>query len=225
MSKRVRATTSVAGHRILLVSEHPVFLAGMRACLRRLPGIFLHEVTAARPVFDAATKIRPDLVVIDLTPPTQLSFSFIKDLLSFHPHIQVLVFSTQDEQIFAERAIRSGARGYVMERAGCEALLKAARQVLAGHLYLSAAMSEELLLHYTARSSDRNSPVAALSQREFEVFALLGQGRSSREIAHQMHLSEKTIAVHRNHIRTKLNLRTPAELMQYAVRWQESKAP
>jgi DNA-binding NarL/FixJ family response regulator len=129
-----------------------------------------------------------------------------------------------DEVVYAERALRAGARGYVMKEAGGENLLAAIRQVLAGQVYLSAKMSSKILDDLSARRPRGSaSPIERLSDREFEVFQLVGLGKSTKDIASQLHLSPKTVDVHRAHIREKLQLPDSSALMRYAIRWVETQ--
>jgi DNA-binding NarL/FixJ family response regulator len=137
-----------------------------------------------------------------------------------HPGLPVLVVSMHDEVIYAERVLRAGARGYVMKEAGGEALLAALRQVLAGQVYVSPKMSSRILEGMAGRKPrGSSSPIEQLTDREFEVFQLIGQGKSTREIAAQLSLSTKTVDVHRSHIKEKLNLGDVTALVRHAVRW------
>ena len=223
MSNR-KASGPMTRGEVLLVSEHPVLRAGLRACMKSARDLTcVGETTTAKVTASAIAKTKPDLMLLDLTPPTNIGLSFIKDLLIFHPQLQILILSTQDESIHAEHALRAGAKGYVMEQSGCDNILKAIRHVLSGRIYLSPDISEKLLMEYTAHGKHPSSPLAALTEREFEVFQFIAQGKSTRQIAEQIHLSEKTVAVHRNHIRNKLKLGSPSELLQFAIRWQDSK--
>ena len=148
----------------------------------------------------------------------------IKDLQALHPEVPVLVMSMHDESLYAERLLRAGARGYVMKQAGGETVLGAIRCVLSGRVYLSPKMSEKLLDSFTGRRPrGSNSPIEQLSDREFEIFELLGEGKSTREIARQLHLSPKTVDVHRSHIKRKLELKDSISLIRYAVRWIETE--
>ena len=129
-----------------------------------------------------------------------------------------------DEVIYAERVLRAGARGYIMKEAGGENLLAAIRQVLRGEVYVSPRISTRLLENVTARRPrNSSSPIEKLSDREFEVFQLIGQGKSTRDIAAQLHLSSKTVDVHRSHIKEKLELKDSTELVRHAVRWWETQ--
>jgi DNA-binding NarL/FixJ family response regulator len=165
---------------------------------------------------------RCDLVVCDISLPGRSGLELIKDLTVLYPGLPVLVISMFDETLHAERVLRAGARGYLMKEAGGEKMLAAIRQVLAGRVYVSDKMADRILNLFSGhRPHSSSSPIAGLTDREFEVFQLLGEGRSSREIAIQLHLSAKTVDVHRGHIKQKLGLKDATALVRHAVRWVE----
>jgi len=156
--------------------------------------------------------------------PGRSGIEFIKDILAVDPELIILVVSMHDEAVYAERCLRAGARGYIMKESGSENLLIALRRVLDGQTYVSPAMSETILRNLSARKPrGSDSPIQSLSDREFEIFQLVGQGKGTREIAEQLHLSPKTVDVHRSHIREKLALKDITALVRYAVRWLETQ--
>jgi DNA-binding NarL/FixJ family response regulator len=164
------------------------------------------------------------LVLSDMTMPGRSGLDFIKDLQAQHPALPIMVISMHDELIYAERALRAGARGYIMKEAGGENLLTAIRQVLGGQVYVSPRMSALLLNSFSSRKArEAESPFGKLTDREFEVFQQIGHGRSTREIAQQLGLSTKTVDVHRSNLRAKLELKTTTALVQHAIRWVESQ--
>ena len=174
--------------------------------------------------FTQLPKCKPDLVLTDLTMPGRSGLEFIKDLKAAEPGLTILVISMHDEVVHAERALRAGARGYIMKEAGGENLLTAIRQVLRGEVYVSPQMSARLLEGMSGtRPRGSTSPIQKLTDREFEVFQLIGQGKSTREIAEQLHLSTKTVDVHRSHIKEKLELKDVTALIRHAVRWVETQ--
>jgi DNA-binding NarL/FixJ family response regulator len=139
------------------------------------------------------------------------------------PELPVLVVSMHDEMIYAERVLRAGGRGYIMKQEGGQKILHGIRQVLAGKVFVSEAISARILESLSSRNPDRkDSPVQRLSDREFEVFQLIGQGGTTRAIAEQLHLSVKTVEVHRANIKEKLGLKTANELVRFTVRWLDS---
>jgi DNA-binding NarL/FixJ family response regulator len=157
--------------------------------------------------------------------PGRSGLEFIKDLKAAEPDLAVLVVSMHDEVVFAERALRAGARGYIMKEAGGENLLAAIRQVLRGEVYVSPRMSSRILNDLSARRPrGSTSPIERLTDREFEVFQLIGQGKSTRDIAEQLHLSSKTVDVHRSHLKEKLELKDATALIRHAVRWVETQS-
>ena len=211
--------------KILVADDHPMMRAGLAQLINRQPDMTVcAESGNPAEVLALLAQTSPHLVLTDLTMPGRAGLEFIKDLAAVHPELPILVVSMHDEVVYAERCLRAGARGYIMKESGSENLLVALRRVLAGQTYVSPGMSERILRNLSAkkpRGSD--SPIQALSDREFEVFQLVGQGKSTREIAGQLHLSPKTVDVHRTHIREKLELKDVTALVRYAVRWLETQ--
>jgi DNA-binding NarL/FixJ family response regulator len=214
-----------ARKRILLVDDHPMMRAGLAQLINRQPDMCIcAEAGQPSEVFSLFAQAQPDLVLTDLTMPGRGGLEFIKDLVALSPGLPILVISMHDEVVYAERCLRAGASGYIMKESGSENLLAALRCVIAGQRYVSPRVSESILRNLSAkkpRGSD--SPIQALSDREFEVFQLVGLGKSTREIAAQLHLSPKTVDVHRGHIKEKLGLTDVTALIRYAVRWLETR--
>jgi len=207
------------------VDDHPFMRAGLAQLIDRQP-----DMAVCGEAGEPAAAIRelsasmPDLVLTDVTMPGRSGIEFVKDLRASHPKLAILVVSMHDEGIYAERLLRAGARGYIMKEAGGENLLGAIRQVLAGGIYVSPHMSAKILENVTGRRPRGSaSPIRTLSDREFEVFQLIGQGKSTRDIAAQLHLSPKTVDVHRGHIKEKLGLDDVTALVRHAVRWVETE--
>jgi DNA-binding NarL/FixJ family response regulator len=213
--------------RVLLVDDHPMMRAGLAQLINRQPDMVVcAEAGNPSEVFNLLSQGDPHLMLTDLTMPGRGGIEFIKDLAALHPDLPILVVSMHDEVVYAERCLRAGAKGYIMKESGSENLLIALRRVLEGQTYVSAGMSERILSNLSARKPrGSDSPIQALSDREFEVFQLVGQGKSTREIAEQLHLSPKTVDVHRTHIREKLDLKDVTALVRYAVRWLETQSP
>ncbi len=212
-------------HRVLLIDDHPFMRAGLAQLIDRQPDLMVcGEAGNPTEAFQAVSKLKPDLALTDLTMPGRSGLEFVKDLLAAEPHLPVLVVSMHDEMVYAERALRAGARGYMMKEAGGENLLTAIRQVLRGDVYVSPRMSARLLSNLTgSKPRGSSSPIEKLTDREFEVFQLIGQGKSTRDIAEQLHLSTKTVDVHRGHIKEKLELTDTTALIRHAVRWVETQ--
>jgi DNA-binding NarL/FixJ family response regulator len=211
--------------RILLVDDHPFMRAGLAQLIDRQPDVCIcGEAGNPSEAMQAMQKLKPDLVLSDLTMPGRSGLEFIKDLIAVEPKLNVLVVSMHDEVVYAERALRAGARGYIMKEAGGENLLAAIRQVLRGEVYVSPKLSARILESMSgAKPRGSSSPIAELTDREFEVFQLIGQGKSTRDIAAQLHLSSKTVDVHRGHIKEKLGLTDTTALIRHAVRWVETQ--
>lgn len=177
----------------------------------------------------AIPRFKPDLVVVDLSLPGRSGLEFLKDLGAAHPGLPALVLSMHDESLYAERAIRAGARGYLMKSAGGKAVMDAIRTVLSGQISVSPAVASRILESLgrpepSAASGAANGHVRQLSDREFEVFQLIGQGLGTREIAGRLNLSIKTIEAHRANLKEKLGVRDAPALVREAVRWVESQA-
>jgi DNA-binding NarL/FixJ family response regulator len=218
---------SSARRRVLLVDDHPFMRAGLGQLIDSQPDLVVGgEAGNPAEALQALARQRPDLILTDLTMPGRSGLEFIKDLRAAHPEIPILVVSMHDEAVYAERVLRAGARGYIMKEAGGENLLGAIRQVLRGEVYVSQKMSARILDDLSARRPrGSNSPIERLTDREFEVFQLIGQGKGTREIAAELHLSPKTVDVHRSHVKEKLGLRDATALIRHAVRWVETCPP
>ena len=214
-----------ARKRVLLVDDHPFMRAGLAGLIERQPDLVVcGEAGNPAEAFRELARSKPDLVLTDLTMPGRSGLEFIKDLRAAEPTLAILVVSMHDEVVQAERALRAGARGYIMKEAGGENLLAAIRQVLRGEVYVSPRMSARILDGLSgAKPRGSSSPIEKLTDREFEIFQLIGQGKSTREIAAQLHLSTKTVDVHRSHIKEKLELKDVTSLIRHAVRWVETQ--
>ena len=211
--------------RILLVDDHPFMRAGLAQLIDRQPDMMVcGEAGNPHEAIQAIAKNKPDLVLTDLTMPGRSGLEFVKDLRATDATAAILVVSMHDEVVYAERALRAGARGYIMKEAGGENLLAAIRQILRGEVYVSPRMSSRILEDLSARRPrGSSSPIEKLTDREFEIFQLIGQGKSTRDIAEQLHLSPKTVDVHRSHIKEKLELKDATSLIRHAVRWVETQ--
>ncbi len=207
--------------RILIVDYHPFLRMGLTEALAREPGLSVcGAVGTAEEALSAIETLRPDLVVADLNLPGKSGLELIKDLVSLRPDLPVIALSMHDEEIYAERCLRAGGRGYVMKSEGPEELVAAIRQVLAGGIRVSPKTSERIVANFTGRSdSGHETPLGKLSDREFEIFQWLGRGMPTLEIAERLHISPKTVETHRLHIKSKLGIATAAELIAYAARW------
>ena len=216
---------SAAQSRILLVDDHRTVLDGFTLMIEAESDfVVCGKATNVPEALDAVERTHPDLVLTDLNMPGRGGLDLIKDLMALHPGLKILVCSMHDESLYAERALRAGAKGYVMKDADGPTFLAAIRRVLAGQTYMSEKLAARVLDSF-ARVQPRgsSSPLKKLSDREFEVFRLFGEGKTAKEIAGQLNLSPKTVSVHRDHIKEKLEFSTNAELIRQAVRFVESE--
>lgn len=222
-----KPTISKTRTRILVVDDHPMMRQGLAALINNEKDLMVcGEAESSAQAMEAIPSTKPDLVIADITLPDKSGIELIKDLLSLHPGLRVLVVSMHDESLYAERVLRAGGRGYIMKQEGGKRLMEGIRQVLAGQIYVSEKMSKRILEIFSGqRGHSGGSPVERLTDREFEVFQLVGRGKGTREIAEQLHLSVKTVEVHRLHIKEKLVIKTAAELIRFAVRWVETQSP
>ncbi len=212
--------------RVFLVDDHPMMRDGMSRLIDSEPGLVCcGGAKTAEEALSEIPQCAPDLVITDITLPNRSGLDLIKDLIAMNPRMLVFVYSMHDEMFYAERALRAGARGYLMKEAGSEKMLEAIRNVLAGEISVSPKISAKILSIFSgASSTGASSEVEKLTDREFDVFQLIGQGKSTKEIAHLLHLSHKTVAVHRGNIKDKLGLTSATELTHQAIRWTEAKS-
>lgn len=211
--------------RILLVDDHPTMREGLARVIDEADDLIVcAQAENIHGALDTIETTRPDLAIVDITLRRENGLELIKDLKIRHPKLLVLVHSMHDEEVYAQRSLRAGARGYLMKHEPPPKLLHAIRQVLAGEIYLSEAMTRQML-HAAADSPVAKgvSPVERLSDRELEVFEQLGQGRKTKEIAADLHLSVKTVQTYCEHLKTKLHLKDATSLVRFAVQWVEAQ--
>jgi len=211
--------------RILIVDDHPMMRQGLVQLIDNEPDLAVAgEAETAEQAVSIIAQSAPDLVLADISLTGKSGLELIKDVQALRSGLPVLVISMHDESIYAERVLRAGGRGYIMKQEGGKQIMQAIRHVLSGQIYVSPKMSGKILEIFSGRRSEsHSSPVERLSDREFEVFQLIGQGKGTRQIADQLHLSVKTVEVHRQHIKEKLKLTDAPSLARYAVQWVESQ--
>ena len=211
--------------RIFIVDDHPMMRQGLAQLIGVEPDLVVcGEAETAERALDSIGALKPDLVLADISLPGKNGLELIKDFQAMQPGLAVLVISMHDESLYAERVLRAGGRGYIMKQEGGKKLMQAIRQVLEGKIYVSEKMSADILEMFSGRRAGaKNSPVEKLTDREFEVFQFIAQGKGTRDIAEKLHLSVKTVEVHRANIKAKLKLQSASELIHYAVRWSESQ--
>ena len=213
--------------RLLIVDDHPMMRTGLTQLIDSEEDLKVSAgVDNAGQAINAVSKQKFDLALVDISLPDKSGLELIKDIRTLNPDLPILVVSMHDEMIYAERVLRAGARGYIMKQEGGQKFLQAIRQVLSGQIFVSEKMSARILENLSGNQPGAaSSPVRKLSDREFEVFQLIGQGVGTSDIATRLHLSVKTVEVHRANIKQKLNLATATELIRYAVRWVDSQGP
>jgi DNA-binding NarL/FixJ family response regulator len=183
------------------------------------------EAGTGREALALIPKLKPNLVLADISLPDTNGLELVKNLQASFPKVAVLVISMHDESMYAERVLRAGGRGYIMKQEGGRKLLEAIQRVLSGEVYVSEKMSASLLGALSGLAGEGKTEIARLSDREFEVLQLLGQGKGTREIAAQLGLSIKTVETHRMRVKSKLKVKTATELVRFAVRWVETSSP
>lgn len=215
-----------AKKKVYIVDDHPLMRKGMAMTLQsNIEFDVCGQAESAEEALSEILKLKPDAAVIDISLPGMNGIELVKNLLHQLPDLKILIVSRHDEELYAERALRAGAKGYLMKLEAGEVLVSAVRQVLSGNLYLSDSIGNKLLMKMASGNSVKSdNPLDLLSDRELEVFELTGQGLSTREIGDKLHISVKTVESHRANIKEKLHLDTANELMRHAVRWVEESS-
>jgi DNA-binding NarL/FixJ family response regulator len=212
--------------RILLIDDHPIMRHGLAQLLGAEDGLIIcGQAGSARDGLAAAHQLKPDLVIIDLTLPDKHGLEVLKDLQVQHPGLRCLVLSMHDEDLYAERALRAGARGYIMKEAAADHLVTAVRKILSGGLYLSETVASKMIEQLSGvRGKTGATGIENLTDRELEVLALIGEGVATKNIADRLSISARTVEAHRAHIKEKLDFSDGAALVKYAVQWVEGKS-
>lgn len=208
-------------HRILLVEDHPMFREHLSQLIRRDLGMTIcGECDNIREAMQNIQTLQPDIVIMDLTLRGSSGLELLKDLKAQNLPVSVLVLSMHDEDLYAERALRAGAKGYITKNEASTEVIKAIRAVASGEIYASRDLTMKLLDRITQKGKAKDlAGVETLADRELEVFHLLGKGKATREIAHSLGLSESTVETYRARIKEKLQLRSAAELYLRAGEW------
>ena len=212
---------------ILIVDDHPMLRRGLASLIESEPDLAVcGQAGNSAAALQATEQSQPDLVIVDLALGDSDGLELVKEMKRRHPQIPALVLSMHDEAVYAERSLRAGARGYVSKQQLDETVLVAIRRLLAGETYMSGTVGERLAARFVAgRTIATDSPLEVLSDRELQVFRLIGQGRSTRQIAATLHLSIKTIETYREHIKQKLQVESATELAHRATQWVETGRP
>jgi DNA-binding NarL/FixJ family response regulator len=220
----VNGTAQVANKRfgVFIVEDHPITQAGLAALINRESDLFVcGSADSAPTALTQITKLKPSIVISDFTLKASNGIELMKNVVALCPDVPILVMSMHDESLFAERAMRAGARGYIMKREAADKILPAIRTILGGDIYLSEQMQRKLLngVFHSRKAEPGTFPLETLSDRELEVFQLIGNGFTTREIAQRLNLSPKTIDSYREHLKLKLSLENGTELLRRAICW------
>lgn len=207
---------------VLVVDDHPLMRQGLALLINQQQDMQVcGEAEEAQAAMRAIVQRRPDIIILDISLNGPDGLEVLKSIRATDPDLPVLILSMHDEAIYAERALRARANGYIMKQEATEKVLVAVRRILNGDIYLSDRMSNKMLQQYIGGAPSMiQSRIAALSDRELEVFRLIGEGRATRAIAEELHLSIKTVETYQAHLKEKLALRTGRELIQHAIQWK-----
>jgi DNA-binding NarL/FixJ family response regulator len=216
---------AVKKKQIMLVEDHPILRMGLAQLIGKEPDLEIcGEAGNPAEAMTLLDRLVPDLVLTDMNMPGRSGMEFVRDIKARMPELAILILSMNGEDLHAERALKAGAQGYIMKGAGGGELMVAIRKVLNGGIYLSPGITEKVVKNIGRTTKPGKEPaIADLTDREFEVFRLIGQGMTTREIASELGLSPKTVDVHRGHIKDKLKLPDSTALIHYATRWLETE--
>jgi DNA-binding NarL/FixJ family response regulator len=207
---------------IFIVDDHPIVRQGLALLINREPDLAVcGDAEEAGSALDRIEELKPDLVVLDISLNGPDGLDLLKTIRARDLNLPVLILSMMDEVLYAERGLRAGANGYIMKQQATEQVLVAIRRILGGEIYVSERMSNKMLHLFVGGSpaAHQSSPVADLTDRELEVFRLIGEGHGTRQIADELHLSIKTVESYQAHIKEKLLLKNGRELVQRAIQW------
>lgn len=221
MASQAQIASNPKKYSVLLVDDHPIVRQGLALLIDREADLSVcGEAEGARTAFHAIETLHPDIVVLDISLSGPDGLDVLKEIRMKSTALPVLILSMHDESIYAERAMRAGANGYIMKQEATEKVLVAIRRILHGDVYLSDRLTKTMLQQFVRGGPPANSsPLLNLTDRELEVFRLIGEGHGTRRIADELHLSVKTIESYQAHIKEKLALRNARELVQHAIEW------
>jgi len=211
-------------NKIFIVDDHPIVRKGLAQLINQEPDMVIcGEAENAQSALDLLKKIKPDLAIVDISLQGIDGIELIKKIKVRDANLPILVVSMHDESLFAERALRVGAKGYIMKQEAIEKMMEAIRRVIGGEVYVSERVSATIVKKFIdGKAENTRSPMEVLSNRELEVFQLIGQGFVTRQIARELNVSIKTVESYRANIKEKLNLKNATELLRHAVYWVES---
>jgi DNA-binding NarL/FixJ family response regulator len=216
---RSRGVSEIRKKSVFVVDDHPLLRQGLALLINREADLTVcGEAEEAKVAMKAIAARQPDILIADISLNGPDGLDLLKNIRTLYPDLPVLILSMHDESIYAERALRARANGYIMKQEATEKVLVAVRRILSGDIYLSDRIANKLLHQYISGASvDVSSQLSTLSDRELEVFRLIGEGRSTRQIAEKLQLSMKTVETYQAHIKSKLSLRSGRELVQHAI--------
>jgi DNA-binding NarL/FixJ family response regulator len=210
--------------KVLLVDDHPLVRDGLVNLINQQPGLEVcGEAGTEAEAMTAVASLKPNVVVVDLTLESGSGIELLKNLKAAHPEVKTLVLSMHDEALYAERTLHAGARGYIMKREAAKRIIAGIQAVHSGLLFVSEKISAAMAEKFVSGKSAGNSPVEQLSDRELQVFELVGRGQTTRQISETLHVGFKTVQAYQARIKEKLNLTNASELMREAIRWNESR--
>jgi len=212
--------------RIVIVDDHPLFRKGLEQLIQSEDSFAVcGEANNAPEAMDVIRKLNPDLAIVDLSLPGANGIELIKNIRAEFSKLPILVLSMHDESLYALRALRAGAEGYVMKHEAMANVIEAIREVFNGRPYLSPAMAAQVITKFAHRQAEGEADaVERLSDRELEVLELIGKGNDVRQIAKLLHLSPKTVETHRSHIKDKLDLKNSREVARFALQWLSARS-
>lgn len=211
--------------RILIVDDHPIMRKGLAGTIESELGFeVVGQLESAEQALKVYGSLEVDLMIVDVSLPGMNGIELVKNIIFQNPDQKILILSRHEESLYAERALRAGAKGYLMKFEPADVLMKAIRKVLNNGIFVSDEIGEKLLVNAMQGKKElTGSPIEVLSDRELEVYELIGKGQSSQEIAERLHLAPKTIETYRSRIKEKLNYKNSTEMMYHAVKWVESE--
>ncbi len=221
ITKQVNNNVTARKKTVFVVDDHPIVRQGLTLLINQEADLTVcGEAEEMHSALSAIQATRPDILIVDISLNGPDGLELLKNIRLTSPRLPVLILSMHDESIYAERALRAGANGYIMKQEATEKVLVALRRILSGEIYVSDRIANSMLRHYVrGAGSSEHSSISDLTDRELEVFRLIGEGQGTRQIAEALHLSVKTVESYQAHIKEKLSLRSARELVQRAVQW------
>jgi DNA-binding NarL/FixJ family response regulator len=209
--------------KVLVVDDHPIVRAGLAQLINREPDLAVcGDAEEMHTALQSIDELKPDILIVDISLNGPDGLDLLKSIRAKDPNLPVLILSMHDESIYAERALRAGANGYIMKQEGTDRVLVALRRILNREIYVSDRVANQMLRQFVGGASGasmKRSPLDDLSDRELEVLRLIGEGQGTRQIADGLHLSIKTVETYQGHLKDKLGLKNSRELVQYAIQW------